>query len=40
MRRKLRQIMWLILIWSCSIAVLALIAFLFRFLMTWAGFKA
>lgn len=39
MNTKLRQILWLILIWGSSIAMLALIALLFRLLMTWAGFK-
>ncbi len=39
MKAKLRQIIWLIFIWSCSVVVLALIALFFRFLMHWAGFK-
>ncbi|MBC9246876.1 DUF2474 domain-containing protein [Paracoccus sp. 11-3] len=36
----LRRIGWLIAIWAGSIAVLAVIAFIFRILMKFAGLTA
>lgn len=34
-----KRLAWFILLWSSSVATLALVAFLFKLLMIWAGFK-
>lgn len=38
-RSWLKRIGWLVLIWTSSVAVLGLVAYLMRELMRWAGLK-
>lgn len=33
----LRRVGWLLLIWLASVSALAVVAYLFRFVMGWAG---
>jgi hypothetical protein len=39
-RLWVRQVGWLVLLWTASIAVLAIVALIFRMLMNWAGMTA